>query len=781
MISTSRPPQAVAPARADTPSTRGVPAAGVELREVLRILQRRRMAILAALALGITVAALSILLAKNRYSATATIEVNRESGSSLGLADLSGIAGGLGDQEGINMDLLTQQAVIVNDNTALRVIEELKLDSNAPYAIPASRSGQAADEERGLPLDRAPRRRENALRAFRAGLRVNLIKGTRLLTITFTDADANRAAVIANAVVDAYASESTRARFQASSKTSRWLTGQLADLKRRVEESQAKVDAFQRASGLTGTASLTARSGEARGSQGSADDVSLARLIELNRDLTNAEAATIAREAIFRVTETRDPDALLGIGSSALAGGLEVGSPVAPGSDDLALLQQLRQQLVQVKVDEATAGTKYGAKNPAMLQLKTQEESLNAQMSAELDRMRARAKSDLDVAILDENGLRRQISEQEQVVNTIAEKADKLILLQEEAQSSRQIYQDLYTKLEEASVTTGIRASNIALVDPARAPAQPSYPKKRLTLALGILAGLGLGLAAAIAWDYFDDSVAVPEEAAHIASLPVIGTIPDFRQQRSLATHYGLPRRNTDADETQSHAWLLRAPRSRIAEAYRALRTALLIPAEHAPRVLLFMSGSAEEGKSTTCLNTAAAFAMQGDRVLYLDADMRRAKGHRFFGCANELGLSNCLAHGLSFPAALMPHPKIDTLFLLPAGRNALNPSELLGSRRFVDLLQELRAHFDYVFIDSPPVLLVTDARVIAPHTDGCVLVVRANKTLKRLLQGSAALMGSTGSPMLGIVMNAFKTQPGAYSACGDYGNGSSYYADEES
>lgn len=776
MISTDfaqRP--AAAPVRNQPPVRTHAAEGGVELREIVHILARRRIAIVAALVLGLIVAGFSSLLAKRRYSATATLEVNRESGSSLGFADLSGIAGGLGDQEGMNMDLLTQQAVIQSDNTALRVVEDLKLDEHAPYAA-AFKSSGAADREAGLPLEHAPLRREHALKAFRSGLRVNLIKGTRLLTVTFTDPDPDRAAAIANAIVDVYSSESTQARFQASSKTSLWLAGQLADLKHRVEQSQAKVDVFERTSGLTGVATGVS---EGRGKTGAADDIALTRLIELNRDLTNAEAARIAREAVYRMTETHDPEVVLGAGSSALAGELGPGSPLAPDSGDLALLAQLRRQLAQVEVDEAAAGTKYGAKNPAMVQLKNEEVLLSAQMRAELERIRTRAKNELDVAILEEDGLHRQIARQEQVVNTAAAKADELILLQEEAQSSRQIYQDLYTKLEEASVTAGIKASNIVLVDPARAPAQPSYPKKRVMLALGAFAGLALGLASALAWDYFDDSLAVPEDLAQITSVAVIGTIPDFCQRKSSVAYYGRRGKSAEADGAESQTWLLRAPHSQTAEAYRALRTALqLSRAEHAPRVVMFMSGSAEEGKSTTCMNTAAAFAVQGDRVLYLDADLRRAKGHRLFGCENDAGLSSCLANGLEFSAALKPHREIETLFLLPAGDAAPNPSELLGSKRFNELLGELRRHFDYIFIDSPPVLVVTDAQVIAPQTDGCVFVVRANRTLKRLLGRSLALIESTDAPVLGVVMNAFRPQPGTSSAYGYAKKGGRYYAE---
>lgn len=781
ILSSSASLSAPTPSRLERYAARPLPPQGAELREIVRIVQRRKWAILIATALGVLIAAVSVLLPPDRYSSTATIELNRESGSAMALGDLAGVAGGLGDAEANNMDLLTQQAVLTNDNTALRVLEDLHLESTAPFAASDFARAQQPDGEKNLPLENSPHRRERALRIFRSGLRVNLVKGTRLLTVTYTDTDPQRAAVIANALVDAYMSESTQARFQASSKASAWLTRQLADLKQHVEASQARVDAFQRSAGLTGMSTLAPDHAAAPGTApASTDNIALARLIELNRALTTAEVSHIAKDAAFTMTEMGDPEVVLGMGSSALAGDLGSDSPVAPGSADLVLLQQLRQQLAQVQVQRATAGTKYGARNPVMTQLGNQQTTIETQIHAELERIHQRAKNDRDLAALDEAGIRRQISEQEQVVNKVTEKADQLLLLQEEAQSSRTIYQDLYTKLEEASVTAGMKASHTMLVDPARAADQPSYPRKRLTLALGTMAGLFFGLMTAFTWDYFDDSIAMPEEAEQISAMPVIGVIPEFVRKRAGKQHDALAQPVPSSDGALSPAWLLRAPRSQAAEAYRGLRTALqLSRAQQAPRVILFMSGSPEEGKSTTCLNTAAAFALQGDRVLYLDADLRRAKGHRFFACANDTGLSNCLASGLAFPAALKSYPGIDSLFLLPAGPHPPNPSELLGSKRFADLLADLRLHFDYIFIDSPPVLLVTDAQLIAPRTDGYVLVVRANKTCKRFVVRSLAMMHSTNAGVLGLVVNAFKSHSAAYSAYGYYGKGNGYYADE--
>jgi polysaccharide biosynthesis transport protein len=778
MSSISSLPSGPVPIRPASVVTKATQSPDLELRDLVVLLRKRKAVILAALAVGVALAALYVLCAPRKYTATATIEINKSSQNSLGLPDLSGIASTLGDPDQMNLDLLTEQAVIMSDSTALRVIEALKLNA-APGGTPLAHR-LAPKSEAGLPLERAPRRRQQLLTAFKSGLKVDLLKGTRLLEIHYTDTDPDRATAIANTVIDVYINEYTQARYQASSKVSAWLTGQLADLKDRVEQSQAKVDAFQRESGLTGMTFSASADGTRDGLaelSSSADNVPLERLIELNRDLTNAEVSRIAKEAIYRMTETQDPDVVLGIGTSTLASGLGLDSPVSAGSQDLTLLHQLRQQRAQVQVQLAADGTKLGARNPRMIQLEKEAATLDAQIRSELERIRARAKNDLDLATLAENGIRRQVAAQEQTVNKVTEKADQLVLLQQEALSSRAIYQDLYTKLEEASVAAGIKASNITLVDPARSPADPSSPKPWKAVAAGAATGLLLGLLVALAWDYFDDSIAVPEQIEQVTQVPMIGVIPDFAQRRSAAGRYGIPARMHEVPALETCPWLMRAPRSHASEAYRTLRTALLMSrAEAPPKTILIVSGSPEEGKSTTCLNTAAAFAMQGDRVLYLDADLRRAQAHRYFHCANDVGLSNCMTRGVDFQKALQVSADFPSLSLLPAGPHPPNPAELLGSRRFTELLAELKRNFDYIFIDSPPILLVTDAQLISPLTDGYVLVVRAKKTSKRLLQRCMSLMRASKTPALGIVLNALDMKSGG----GYYSKASAYYVEEK-
>jgi capsular exopolysaccharide synthesis family protein len=759
-----------------------IPDGDLDLREIVTILRRRRVIIILAFLLGIGLAAVLLVFSQKQYSSTATIEVNKDNGNELGMVDLSGIASGLGGENEANMDLLTEQSVITSDNTALRVIDKLKLDSVAPYAeAPASSNRSVPGHDPSAPIERTPAQRDRLLHMFKSRLRVNLIKGTRLIDVTYTDTDPERSTAIANAVVDAYMSEYTQARYQASSRASSWLTNELADLKDKVASSQAQVDQFQRDSGLTGMtiSTVSGKNGEA-GPVTASDNVPLERLLELNRDLTSAKVSRIAKEAIYRMASTQDPDVVLGIGSSSLVSGPGADSALSPGSSDLTMLQNLRQQQARLKVELAASSVKYGAKNPTIIALQNQCDATDDQIRQELDRIRARTKNDLSLAVLAENGLQKQIAVQEQEVNHVSAKADQLISLQEEALSNRQIYQDLYSKLEEASVTAGMKASNITLVNPARTPAQPSSPRTTLSMGLGGMLGLVFGLIGAFLRDYFDDSIKTPEQVAQITALPIIGAIPDFAQKQSVTGKYGIGSKPHDLVESRAGSWLLRAPRSHISESYRTLRTSLLLSRiDNPPKVMMIMSGSPEEGKSTTCLNTAAAFAIRGDRVLYLDADLRRPKAHTAFSCTNSVGLSNCLSGSMHYQDALQKFPDLDSLSLLPAGPHVPNPSELLGSKRFVDLLNEMRKNFDYVFIDSPPVLLVTDAQLLSSHIDGYVVVLRSNKTTRRALQRSLSLMKATGAPALGVVVNALNAHSGSYSGYGYYGKGSGYYVEE--
>ena len=774
-------PSRPAPPVSNVPGANSMPTASLDLRDVVLIFRRRKGIIVATLVMGMAIAIALAVTAQKKFTATATIEVGKENGSALGFDDLSGTSSEANTADQVNTDLLTHQAVIMNDNTALSVIKRLRLDTMPPYATEASKSESGSSEqENDQSLNVSPQQRDRMLSLFHSGLGVKLVKGTRLIDVTYTDSDARRSAVIANAVIDSFIDEYTEARYQASAKASTWLANQLTDLKNKVNDSQAKVEKYQRESGLAGMTMSAAGgpSGQMATVASSSNNVPLERLIELNRDLTNADVSRISKEAIFRMTETQDPDVVLGVGSSSLPGEHGADSVLSSGSSDLVLLQQLRQQQAQLKVQLAAAQTKYGSKNPLILQLQNEATAQSDQIRTELGRIRSRAKNDLDVATLSEDSIRERIAAQESEVNEVSAKADQLLLLQQEALSSRQLYQDLYTKLEEASVASGIKASNITLVNPARVPSRASSPKRAMMVELGAAAGLLLGLMAAFILDYFDDSISTPEHLAALTTIPAIGLIPNFPSKLKLVPRREVLSLSKPTSSTKSDTWLICDPQSQVAEAYRTLRTALLMSrAEHPPKVIVVVSGSPQEGKSTTCFNAAAAFAIQGSRVLYLDADLRRPVESRTCECSHDTGLTNYLTSTQPVAEVIHQSSEMETLFITPAGPVPPNPSELIGSRRFASLIADLRSQFDYIFIDSPPLLFVSDSQLLSSHSDGYLLVLRAGQTTKRVFWRTLSALTWWKTPPLGIVLNGVNTRSAEYAMYGYYQGQRSYYA----
>jgi capsular exopolysaccharide synthesis family protein len=293
--------------------------------------------------------------------------------------------------------------------------------------------------------------------------------------------------------------------------------------------------------------------------------------------------------------------------------------------------------------------------------------------------------------------------------------------------------------------------------------------------------GMFFGLAIAFLQNYFDDSIVTPDDLESITASSVIGVIPDFNQGASRGYGYGIrPKAKELGAEKSGQSWLTRAPRSQVAEAYRTFRTAILLSRpEHPPKFILITSGSPGEGKSTTAFNTAMAFAVQGQRVLLVDADLRRGKVHVGTDAPKDIGLSTCLTSSTPPERHILQSEECDTLFQMPAGPVPPNPAELIGSKRFTEVMNELKSKFDFVFIDSPPVLLLTDAQLISTITDGYILVVRSNKTTKRQLRRMMTLMREPNPRSLGILLNAADTTSAAYTDYGYYKGSNTYYGND--
>jgi succinoglycan biosynthesis transport protein ExoP len=740
------------------------PTEELKLSDIRRFLVRRRWWIVAFSLVGLAGGFFSTLRSPRLYTATATVELNKDASSGLGIQDLSGLAsqGGVGQE--FMTDMLTHQAVLLNDNTALSVINHLGLMQTHPYVdVPTDKMHTAFAQEAGLPLEQATLTRDRALEIFHGGLRVLVVKNTRLLTVSYTDTDPQRASRIANAVVEAYLTNHTEARYTATSKASTWLTNQLEDLKRRAEESHKKVNAYEQSTGLIGITPASTKTGTP-----AQDSTSTAyqRLTALNAELSRAEVARIAKEAVYRLTETGDADVVLGVGETSLATGMGEDSPIAASSQNIQLLQKLREQEASLKVQLAAEQVRYGAKNPALQEIRNQIDSLENQIHEELQRIDKEAKADLDLARANEDAIRKSFNDQQREVAALGNSLAGLAFLQQEENTTRGLYQDLYTRLEEANIAAGVKSSDIVIVDPARPPGRQSAPVMKMNLAGGLFLGSLVGLLVAGVEHLRDTSLSELEDFEAIWEFPLLGIVRSFGAGGRVRLRYGRPSAEIQKPVTQlgETAWLLTAPKSEIAESYRNIRTSILLSnIDRAPQVILVTSPLSGDGKSTTAHNLAIAFAIQDKRVLLLDADMRRPTIGQKTNCNAKKGLSDLLANDLPLEEVLQQHPSLASLYVLTSGAIPPMPAELLASERFARLIEQMREKFDYILIDAPPILLVTDPLLLAFIADGIVLVVRAGVTTKAVMKRLRIALQKPNVKPLGYVLNGLRDSSEGY------------------
>src|SRR5579863_2936044 len=548
------------------------------LQSLMRVVSKRRKWIVGSIVACEVLALAVTLLMRPTYQATATIELNKQgSGIDLGLGEALS-SSFIGGNEALLTDLQTETAILQGDSLALDVIEQLKLESQPPFAI----KGKVPDDEKaevGLPLETAPNRRTRLLEIFRGHLRVVPQRGTRLIQVSFQSHDQNQSAEVANQLVEAYKSNYRQTHYEATTETSGWLTTQLTDLKTNVEEAEKKLTDFEKANGILSFNMATPNTGLGKEQMGAGGGYSSAeihspiiqKLDELNQELTQAEALRIGKEAVYRLTQTGNADVIAGLQTDSLA--VQSQSRVLTQGGGLSNLLLLRGQQSQLKVEYAEASTSYGANNRHLKDLEVQIKSLDDQINQELQLITRRALADYQLAQQTEDAIHKQFDQQQAAASKLNDVAIQFAVLSDEAMSHKLLYEDLYTKLQEANISAGIKATNITVVSPARTESIPVRPKPLIYLALGILVGIFLGLATAYTVDSLDRTVSTPEEMEEVTGRPVIGIIPDLMKSgRSYGAYFRrtLSKPQTEESASTLQVWMLAHPESVAAEAFLA-------------------------------------------------------------------------------------------------------------------------------------------------------------------------------------------------------------------
>ena len=740
------------------------------LKGVWRVIRKQQRLIALGGLCGLLLAFLVCLLMSRQYAAVATIQVGKQDASQLSL--LRNAAPAPPSVEEVKTDITTDVAILQSDSVELAVVKDLDLQNKRPFAYHPTLVGalyganSRMDAEKGLPLEEAPATRDRILKIFDKKLKVQNIPDTRMITVTYLSPDPKMAADIANAVVREFVS--VQSRTQATAEADRWLAVQLDDLKKNVETTQGRLADFEQQSGLNNM--LLGAIGQGGGG-GATHVPALDRLDVLNQELTAAQSNRLAKEAIYHLTQTQNSEVVAGLSTNAVPGNADSG--VAVKGAGLELLQSLRQQQSALRLSYADMTTKYGAKNQHMLETQNQLVSLDKQIGEELVKINGRARDEFLLARQNEGDIRQAFNQAQREAGKLNASTVRLQVLTQEAAASRQLYDALYGRLKEVNIQAGLRATNIGISDPARTPSSPTRPNPPLYLGIGLLAGLFVGLSSAFVREHLDDTVSTAIQLNTRVRLPVLGNIPYTQELLWLSDG------NDGGKTTSETSPLITDRRSVGAEAYRALRTSIMLSSANGrPRSLLVTSPVLGEGKTTVAYNTAVAFAQAGKNVVLVDADMRRPHLHDLFSVPNSPGLSDVLTGAATTEQVMRKHPTVATLSLLTAGMETPMPAELLSSRGFDELVTALGQKYDLVIVDSPPMLLVTDARILAGKLDATLAVIRAGKTSGTILDHLSEMLESSGSRPVGLVLNGIDTKSvDYYEAYGHDGGGDYYHA----
>ncbi|HYY58327.1 MAG TPA: polysaccharide biosynthesis tyrosine autokinase [Pyrinomonadaceae bacterium] len=563
--------------------------------------------------------------------------------------------------------------------------------------------------------------------------RTGFIKETRLIDIRFDHADPQISAKVVNAIADAFALLNLERKTETNSTTGDFLQKRVAELQSQIRNSEERLVNYAGNNQIT---SLDAN-----------QNTVVERLAGLNRQLLEAENERKLAEAAYHAAQTPG-------GASALADG-GTRNQTAEMETRLAELQRKRAQLLVRYTDD------WPEVKELTQQIDVIEKQLQGVRGQAASTVLANLKLRYEQALERENALRSSFEQQRGQTLTQNQAAINYRIIQQEIETNKSLLEGLLQRSKENDVVLAGTPNNIRVVDYALAPEEPIGPRRMRSVLLALAFSLSFGVALALFLEYLDDTIHSADDVEKMLRLPALAVIPtaglETRRRRRLLPTGGNALQTLNGGGGAAELLLGVDPRSSLAEAYRQLRTSILLStAGRAPKTLLVTSSVPAEGKTTTAVNTAICLAQTDARVLVIDADMRRPRLHEIFKVDNRRGLSTILSSDISEAdmLSMIEQHEGSGLSVLASGPVPPNPAELLGSDQMRRLLRVIEAAYTHVVIDSPPIASFTDGVLISAMVDGVLLVVHGGKSSRNIVRRSRQVLADVGAKILGIVLN---------------------------
>ena len=685
------------------------------LYDYLLILRKHQWLILSFMLAVVTIVAIATFRMQPVYIASARIEIDRESSNILPFQGPEAFDY-YSDSENY---IETQSRILTSETLALQTIRNSGLSSRPEFSNPGGPSEAIATG------NLANQKRPPELGEFLGSLAVKRVPNSRLMDVTFESTDPQLAARIVNAHIENFIQQNLRSRYEATSQASSWLADQLNELKLKVQKSEDARIAYERQNQIW--------------TLDDKQNITTQRLADVSKELTEAQSERLKKESLYTFAKEGNLDAV----------------PQMQSNPFLAELIKKRNELNALYNDSLS---QYGPSFPKVQRLQAQVKELEATIDKERQNILNGLESDFREAHQREAMVLQKLDAQKAQANSMSEKLVEYNILKREAEANKSLYDGLLTKLKEANISVGLKSSNIRLVDPAMIPGYPSRPAKARNLALAFLVGLVGGVGLALLREYLDNTVKSPDDIETLARLPSLAVVPQFANANGRLNGALTGSNGSHDAEKRIELVAQHLPKSQMSEAFRALRTSILLSqADHPPQVILVTSALPREGKTTAAANLAVTLAQLGDKTVLVDADLRKPGVGRLLNLTGGkyAGLSSYLAGVSSLELVTVPHPAIPNLAAIPTGPLPPNPADLLSSHKLSEAIAELRTKYKFIVIDSPPVMAATDAVILSVQTDGVLLVVRSGETPKEAFTRTRDLLTSVKCRLLGVVLNA--------------------------
>jgi capsular exopolysaccharide synthesis family protein len=553
-------------------------------------------------------------------------------------------------------------------------------------------------------------------------------QGTELLDLSITSPSPDESAILANLVAETYKSSSLARNRVAASDAKVWLGDQIEKARRDIATATAELIAYQKDKGLEDADQ------QVSSSTAQMDSLNQA-MAQVKTDKVMLESRVWSHEKLLKDGDYRE-----------LA--KDLNSP---------LVVSLTSDYADAVTQEAQIAARYGEKMPERREAEARLQRIEDELKAEVEVSLSAERKKLNELYSQEKNLQEELDKHKAELMDVSEGRSGYDMAKANLDRAKDLYVKLTQRNDELELQAETQLNNVQIVDQAIPVPTAVEPRVMINVALALVAGLVVGFAAGLGREYLDDTISSPLEVQTFLRAPFLGMIPKI---------------SDETDETALALYTHRQPRSSVAEAMRAIRTVLELH-EGGLRRILVTSAVSAEGKTATVMRLGVAFANLGKRVIVIDADLRRPRIHKIFGIDKEPGLSSAI-HGTPLDEVIR-HCEVPNLDFLPSGRGGERPNELLASVALQRVLAELDQRYDLVLIDSPPTVLLSDARILSRVVDGVVVMVREHTTSRMLVREAIVGLEQVKARVLGVIVNAVDLNRGRTSYKYYYGYGYGY------